>query len=157
MIQVNGLIYFFQLEGKSVLDFGCGVGAKVHLFRAYGIDAWGVDISEYAREHAIGLAKNHIKEKITGEYDLIISMDVFEHINDEDLEILMPDIVKASNLFYVGITFIDNPNFPKDETHINGKTREEWREFLSKYYDVVQDAPDFLYAHDMHFICVNKK
>src|SRR5256885_3044754 len=37
-----------ELQPSSVLDAGCAMGLLVEELRKRGIDAWGVDISEYA-------------------------------------------------------------------------------------------------------------
>ena len=38
----------YDLEGKKVLDIGCGFGFTVADLREMGADAYGIDFSEYA-------------------------------------------------------------------------------------------------------------
>jgi hypothetical protein len=121
------------------------------------MNAWGMEISEYAREHAYGKARGRIITWIpynATDYDIIVSVDVLEHLNDIQL---VDTIIKLSNISMkaiYGITYKEHHNFPKDPTHINGKSRQEWKEFLLRYYSKVYDAPsDFAVEPTTFFIC----
>jgi len=154
--EVNQWIAYFGLDKTSkVLIYGCGLGQRVHCFRQLGIDAVGYEISKYARDNAYGLAKGNIYLSIPPvQFDLIVSVDVLEHMRDEEIN---HDIIALNNLCQRaihGITYKDNHNFPKDKTHINGKVKEEWRNFLLKYYDRVYDAPLYFLESDMYLICM---
>jgi 2-polyprenyl-3-methyl-5-hydroxy-6-metoxy-1,4-benzoquinol methylase len=48
-----------ELAPQSVLDLGCGPGLLVEALRKRGVDASGVDISEYAIEHCAPGARGH--------------------------------------------------------------------------------------------------
>lgn len=79
-----------EIQGKSVVDFGCGDGHEaVEMAREGTRKVIGVDI----RENALERARIHAQEadvasrcefttQITGSADLIVSIDSFEHFSD---------------------------------------------------------------------------
>lgn len=151
--------YFSLFPTDKVFVHGCGYGQRLHCFLELGMNAWGMDVSEYARKNAYGKAKGRVQTWIPYNdnsinwFNLVVSVDVLEHIPDYALS---ADLIKLSALSIkavYGITYIDNHNFPKDSTHITGKTKEEWKELLLKYYDRVYNAPSNWYENDMYLIC----
>ena len=161
--EVKKWIQYFSLQPKDkVFIHGCGFGQRLHWFLKLGINAWGMEVSEYAREHAYGKAFGRITDSIyidkdsENMYDLIISVDVLEHIPEDHLIAELIKLSKLSIKTVYGITYIDNHNFPKDPTHITGKTKQEWKEFLGRYYDKVYNAPQDWYENDMYLICYKK-
>jgi len=76
--------------GRSrILDVGCGMGATLEALQSLG-DATGVDISpqavEFARKRGckdVRLVMTGELPFSTGEFDLIVAMDVIEHIEDD--------------------------------------------------------------------------
>lgn len=163
--EVRKWIQYFSLQPHDkVFVHGCGYGQRLHWFRELGVDAWGMDVSQYAIDNAYGKAKGKIlswlpcSDTTKGSYDLVISVDVLEHL-DESLLRLSDTVRKLSELAVkaiYGITYIDNHNFPKDPTHITGKTKKEWKNYLSGFYDRVYDAPNDWYESDMYLICYKK-
>ena len=87
-----------SFEGKSVLDYGCGIGATPiwlagrGAVRAVGIDIQSVDFAEAKLERDYP----HLRDRVSfhriepsqgvGEerFDLVISKDTFEHVDDPD-------------------------------------------------------------------------
>ena len=87
----------------NVLDVGCSHGLGVQMLWKRGVHANGIDISPTAVEMAIKTRTKHNKHKMCGEYacfkvgnathlpfpdksfDTIISSDVLEHINSNDV------------------------------------------------------------------------
>lgn len=49
---VQFLVEFYELKGKHVLDYGCGIGAFSHLFSQYGYRVSGCDIARVALNFA---------------------------------------------------------------------------------------------------------
>jgi len=101
---------------KRVLDFGCADGVMVAAMRKLGIEAWGVDKSEYAISKAPNEAKNYvwcgqIKDMSFGPryFDMVTSWDVLEHIPPDDIEPVIKDIVRVGKKGLWGI-------YTKDET-----------------------------------------
>ena len=74
---------------QTVLDAGCAMGLLVEALRDLGVEAYGVDLSEYAisqvREDirpycAAGSLADPLPDCLPRRYDLVVSMEVLEHI-----------------------------------------------------------------------------
>src|SRR5687767_2123032 len=82
---------FRPLEGKSALDVGCGAGLLAEPLARLGAQVTAVDAApeliEVARDHAVGqgLAIDYRAigvESVEGQFDLVTSMEVIEHVAD---------------------------------------------------------------------------
>lgn len=110
----------------KILDIGCGTGELVVLMNMLGHEAYGIDLH---REH-LDLAKilaseNEIDESIfiyndrnilpfeDNHFDLITSFSVFEHLEDEVLEWMLPELNRICRgcIF----TLVPNPIKPIDD------------------------------------------
>jgi 2-polyprenyl-3-methyl-5-hydroxy-6-metoxy-1,4-benzoquinol methylase len=113
------------LKGKErVVDYGCGRGELVYHCARMGCEVAGIDVSEaaiqMAQETTAGLpdeVRRRIElkaapvEQITlaeGAYDVIFMIDVFEHLYDAELDILIPQFYRA--LKKDGRLIIQTPN-----------------------------------------------
>ena len=75
-----------ELEGKRVLDYGCGDGFQsIAVAKAGATSVQGVDISKarlgFARElkEKTGQENVEFAERISGTHDVVLSQDAFEH------------------------------------------------------------------------------
>lgn len=105
LTQYFGDSFFDLIRGKTVLDFGCGVGCQsVELARIGARRVIGLDIQEHVLAEARELARQQSVSEIchfttsTDELaDIIISKDAFEHFSDPAAilqrmsELLKPD------------------------------------------------------------------
>jgi len=82
---------FRPLEGKSALDVGCGAGLLAEPLARLGATVTAIDAApeliDIARAHAAGtgLAVDYRAmgvEELTGTFDLVIAMEVVEHVAD---------------------------------------------------------------------------
>jgi 2-polyprenyl-6-hydroxyphenyl methylase/3-demethylubiquinone-9 3-methyltransferase len=80
------------LEGKSALDVGCGAGLLAEPLARLGAKVTAVDAApeliEAARAHAAGQGleidyRAAAVEQIEGQFDLVTSMEVIEHVADQ--------------------------------------------------------------------------
>lgn len=124
-------------KNSEILDFGCAVGFLTKSIFDLGYqNIYGVDISEWALEIAqkynLTFSKNINKKS-----DIMIALDVFEHMNNVDIKksikkaqpsIIICRIPVCKNKgedFYLEVS-------KKDITHINCKTKEQWKSFFKQ-------------------------
>lgn len=133
---------------KSLLDLGCGQGEFMQICTQSGIDAFGVDISDYAINEAKRLRRSRIfqldlnQEKLPFKDDFfgaITCFDVVEHL--ESVDSLLTEAYRV--LRPGGTLFVTTPNgkmwlrevlrqvAPSDRTHINVQGPKYWQRRLS--------------------------
>lgn len=143
-----------HFKPKRVFIHGCGMGYRVNCFISLGVDAWGMDISEYAIKNAFGYARGRIFNEIpNGEFDLIISYDVLEHMTDEQIDKALKKLYEISTKHVLfAITSKDNPNFVRDPTHINGKTMKEWTDVIESFGWEIKETPKWFMYYPMMIV-----
>jgi len=142
--------------GQHVLDFGCGRGTCAAFLATYGCTVVGTDFSleaiDFAREYARRLPEeagnrlsfHHLDRNgldFKNEFDVIVFNQVFEHLHDWELELLMKKfkqalkpkgrlVISTPNLDYIRYLFplkriVDLPGKMVKETVrvIRGKSR----------------------------------
>ena len=118
-----------QFNPKTVLDAGCAWGFLVEAFRNRGVEAFGIDISEYAIQNVHPEIKPYcrigsIAEPLQQEYDLITCIEVLEHIPMQEAERAIENICTHAN----EVIFSSTPFDYKEVTHINVHDPEYWGE-----------------------------
>lgn len=121
----------------SVLDVGCAKGFLVQAFRDRGVEAWGVDASEYAVSQAPeGIAEYLYHLDITSQRqiklppaDLVCSFDTFEHIPEDKLKQAKEFMISHGQRYFIRVATPNTPDWQHDPTHITIKPLEFWREF----------------------------
>ena len=80
---------FVELEGKRILDVGCGLGMYVERFRQFSPDVFGVDIdpdkvAEASRRLPnIQVAPAEVLPFDDSSFDVIMLHEVIEHVDDD--------------------------------------------------------------------------
>lgn len=129
-------------KGHRVLDYGCAKGYLVRALRLLGINAEGVDVSRYAIDNVDGAVKAHCRliadtadaQCFKGKYDLMIAKDVFEHILEDDLRILLKHAHPNCRRMFVAVPVAADdhcnsfiiPEYNKDITHVTIKSVGWW-------------------------------
>jgi len=130
----------------STLDVGCAMGYLVEALRERGVDAWGIDFSDYAIENARDNARDFCRVGSILEpfaqphYDLITCIEVVEHLPVEDAEHAIENLCKHTD----DILFTSTPSDFAEETHLNVRPPEYWGELFARYgffRDVDFEAP----------------
>jgi len=123
-----------DIQPKTVLDAGCAIGLLVEALRQQGVEAWGVDISSYAIENVhpdiqpycwIGSVADPLPRK----YDLIVSIEVLEHMPQEEAEKAVQNFCAHTD----DILFSSTPYDYKESTHFNVQPPEYWAEQFAHY------------------------
>ncbi len=141
----------------TVLDLGCGLGHYGYAMTTMyeDIEYLGIEKSMWAKNNSykeldirqgqIQIPQSYIKE----EYNLVLCIDILEHLKEEDLEKSLVNIKNYGKNFIFSIPFLGDPNLEADPTHIIKKTKKWWVDKLSKYFKI-EDAPeDWLYHEQM--------
>lgn len=120
-----------RISPRTVLDAGCAIGLLVEELRLRGVEAWGVDVSEYA----IGKVAPAVQEFVrlgdlsTGlpdgmplRFDLITCIEVLEHIPAVEAERALDTICSATD----AVLFSSSPQDLDEATHVNVRPPEDW-------------------------------
>ena len=88
--RLNLIRRYAPLEGKRVLDIGCGLGAYVANFRRFTKEAYGMDVDaprlQEGRRRGIDnllLAAAEALPFAEGSFDVIVLNEVIEHVRDD--------------------------------------------------------------------------
>lgn len=133
------------VEPRSVLDVGCGIGTWLKVFRDHGMnDYCGIE------SHFIDKSKMQVPPDkyllhdlntpvfLNTQYDLVISLEVAEHLKDSAADIFIETLVKH------GKTILFSAAIPGQggENHINEQWPEYWqKKFMQHdyyYYDIIR-------------------
>ncbi|HYU20986.1 MAG TPA: class I SAM-dependent methyltransferase [Chloroflexota bacterium] len=83
-----------ELEGRRILDVGCGLGMYVEKLRRYSKDVYGVDVDPEKVSLAGTWLPNILESPAEslpfpdGSFDVILLNEVLEHVDDDRLSIL---------------------------------------------------------------------
>lgn len=117
---------------RSVFDAGCGIGFLVEALWDRSVEAFGRDISEYAinqvrRDVQAYCSLGSITDPIEGEYDLILCIEVLEHLEE------MSARIAASHLVAAGprILFSSTPIDMDEPTHVNVRPPIYWLQLFA--------------------------
>ncbi len=132
----------------SVLDAGCAMGILVESLRDRGVDAHGVDVSEYAlgevREDVRPYcALGSVTEPFRRRYDLITCIETLEHLAPADAERAAANICAHTD----DLLFSSTPTHFKEVTHLNVRPPEYWAELFARhglYRDVDYDPATYV-------------
>lgn len=134
-----------------VLDAGCAMGVLVAEFRKLGVDAYGLDFSEYAVSHADIVARSScfcgsladpFPTELPERFDLVTCIEVVEHMSPEDGRKAIRNLCNVSDT----VIFCSTPDDLTDPTHVNVQQREYWAACFAEngFYDDLDFRPIFL-------------
>jgi SAM-dependent methyltransferase len=107
-----------EFSPRSVLDIGCANGAVLKCLLDKGIAGEGVEISRMALDKVLPEVKGRVhfgdllELRLTGRYDLVLGLDIFEHFNPRQLDAAIEEIFRL--LEDGGYLFANIPAFGKD-------------------------------------------
>jgi len=136
--EVRAVIHLLNLEPRDrILDFGCAKGFWVKALRHYGIDAWGIDISDYALKNCDPEISQYLSKKFNhANYKALVSRNTLEHLHEKELAYNLRKLKKYTNLVFFtaplckknGGSYII-PIAELDITHKIRWTAPKWIEF----------------------------
>jgi SAM-dependent methyltransferase len=137
-----------DLGPRTVLDAGCAMGFLVEALRDRGVAAFGVDISDYAISQVRADIKPYcrqgsITEPLADRYDLVVSIEVLEHLPTEDAIRAVGNLCSATEDFIFSSTPLDY----QEITHLNVQPPEWWTELFARqgfFRDVEYDPSTYL-------------
>ena len=103
---------------KTVFDAGCGMGFLVEALWDRGVEAHGTDISDYAISKVRRDAREYcrvgsVAEPIDGTYDLVVCVDVLEHLVPGEADRAIEQLTAASDR----VLFSSTPKDVGEPTH----------------------------------------
>lgn len=131
------------IHPKCVIDVGCGVGTWLSVFKENGIeDIWGVD-GNWVDKEMLQISKERFLSfdlrkpfRMDRQFDLVVSMEVAEHLPNECAEIFVDSLTKLSPV----ILFSAAAPFQGGIHHVNEQWPDYWVEYFQKRRYVVIDC-----------------
>ena len=156
----NSFFTFLNLKRNSnVLEYGCANGFLVKCLKDFGVNAYGIDISNYAisncpvdiSRNVSVITHNDVNKAIKKttfkkkKFDWVISKDVMEHIKPSDLNIIIKQISKITKKMFVIVPLGDNnryriKQYHLDKTHIVIKNEKWWINLFKKNNFDIEDV-----------------
>ena len=123
-----------DLNPRTVLDAGCAMGFLVEGLRQRGVEAYGVDISEYAIQNVHPEIRPYcrvgsVAEPFPQSYDLIVSIEVLEHMSQAEAEQAIRNFCQYTDR----ILFSSTPFDYREATHFNVQPPEYWAEQFARH------------------------
>lgn len=116
-----------------MLDAGCAFGFLVEALRKRSVDAHGLDVSPYAIDHvdpaiAPYCRVGSVTEPIDGRYDLVVSIEVLEHLSAADAERAIDRLCACTD----DVLFSSTPNDYREASHFNVRPPAYWAEAFAR-------------------------
>ena len=135
-------------SGK-LLDIGCAFGYIVKRLREEGIDAFGIDISQYALSQAPEDIKPYLKQGSVDNlhwpdrcFNMVVTFSVLEHIDPAILPKAISEIKRVAGKGIIAVTPGDDPHFDEDVTHQTKQPLSWWRKQFPPQFEVLDDATE---------------
>jgi SAM-dependent methyltransferase len=122
-----------EFHPTSALDAGCAMGFLVEELRKRGVDAYGIDVSEYAISQvhesvAEQCSVASLSEPLGRRYDLITCIEVLEHIPPAESDRAIANLCAATDRLLISST----PGDFGEPTHLNVLPPEGWSAKLAE-------------------------
>ena len=147
---------------SSVLVLGAARGYLVKAFREQGVHAIGVDISEWAIENCAEGIEDYMycgdicdlslwEDK---SFDLVVALDVLEHIRVPDLYKAMDEAVRVGKALILDVPILPHDDEPDqshgtDATHVSCYSKMWWIQgFMARGLEPFGQVSEYLYPEE---------
>ena len=158
------------LNPSSVVDVGCGLGTFLYVFKEHGVlNVLGIDgpwvdrklLQNYLTEDEF--AEKDLEKEFTldKQYDLVISLEVAEHLSPESADRFVKNLIGAGKL----ILFSAAIPMQGGQRHVNEQWPTYWEEKFAKHDYVVHDVlrpifwnnPDIFWWYKQNMVLITPK
>jgi hypothetical protein len=130
---VAAYILWRHFPVRTSLDVGCAFGFVVEALREVGVDATGVDTSQYAVDHAALGARGHVRYANLryrlpfrrGAFDLVTALETLEHLPPELVPHAISELARVSGKWVVATIPSLGPNEYGPGGWLDAKVRPE--------------------------------
>jgi hypothetical protein len=121
-----------DLHPTTALDAGCAIGLLVEQLRNRGVDAAGVDISDYAYAQMPDEVREHcwvasLTEPIDRKFDLVTCVEVVEHMPASDVRAAIANLCSVTDK----VLLSSSPFDYGEPTHLNVQPPEYWSSLMA--------------------------
>jgi SAM-dependent methyltransferase len=118
-----------QFQPRTVLDAGCAKGFLVRALRERGVEAYGIDASEYAISQAGEEVRPYVQvgsitEPLKDRYDLITCIEVIEHLPAPELPKAASVLAEATDRLLLSST--PEGAHLSEPSHLSMRAPEDW-------------------------------
>jgi hypothetical protein len=123
-----------ELAPSTVLVAGCAIGLFVEALRERGVEAYGVEASEWAIDHLAPGARGFctrasLADPLPRRYDLITCFEVFEHIPEPEASRALANLCAATDR----VLLSTSPRDDAEATRVNVQPPDEWAARLAQH------------------------
>lgn len=116
--------YFKNFKEEKALDIGCGKGFLVKALRDIGIDAEGIDISEYVIKNAVTeyVRQGNVADLPyeNNKFDLVLCIEILEHLEKSELDECIAEtkkVLKPPEIVFITTPAPNSAYAKQDPTH----------------------------------------
>ena len=152
---LRALFIKLNINPKTCLDVGCGLGRLVWWLRFFGIDAYGLDFSETVKSIAQPNVKKYIKfgdatniPYPDKSFDLVVSFDLLQHIDRSLLHKSIKETIRVSKKYLLHKIYTRENHWIKithrpDFSNISFFSQKYWDKIFSTYSEITRINPLF--------------
>lgn len=116
-----------DIAPRTVLDAGCAFGILVESLRDRGVEAFGIDVSDYALANVRDdikpyVSQGSVSDPVPHKYDLVICIEVLEHLQPEEAEAAVTNLCEPTD----DVIFASTPLDYAEVTHFNVQQPDYW-------------------------------